>query len=142
MMLTLDLARKIIADALIHARTLGLKPLGVAVLDAGGHVIAFERQDGASNLRFKIAFGKANGALAVGVGSRKLFQRAQEQPYFINAVNALADGALVPVPGGVLIRSSSAQILGAVGITGDSSDNDEQCAIYAIEQAGLVADPG
>jgi uncharacterized protein GlcG (DUF336 family) len=141
-MLTLDLARKIIADALDHAHTLGLKPLGVAVLDAGGHVIAFERQDGASNLRFKIAFGKANGALAVGVGSRKLFQRAQEQPYFINAVNALADGALVPVPGGVLIRNSSARILGAVGITGDSSDKDEQCAIYAIERAGLVADPG
>ena len=141
-MLTLDLARKIIADALDHAHTLGLKPLGVAVLDAGGHVIAFERQDGASNLRFKIAFGKANGALAIGVGSRKLFQRAQEQPYFINAINSLADGALVPVPGGVLIRNSDSRILGAVGITGDNSDKDEQCAIYAIEQTGLVADPG
>jgi len=141
-MLTLDLARKIIAGAFDQAQSLGLKPLGVAVLDAGGHVIAFERQDGASNLRFKMAFGKANGALAIGVGSRKLFQRAQEQPYFINAINALADGALVPAPGGVLVRDSNAQILGAVGITGDNSDNDERCAIYGIEQVGLVADPG
>ena len=141
-MLTLDLARKIISGAFEHAHNLGLKPLGIAVLDAGGHVVAFERQDGASNLRFKMAFGKANGALAIGVGSRQLYQRAQEQPYFINAINALADGALIPVPGGVLVRNSDSQILGAVGVTGDNSDNDERCAIYAIEKIGLVADPG
>ncbi len=141
-MLTLDLARKMIAAAFDHASYLGLKPLGVVVLDAGGHVVAFERQDGASNLRFKMAFGKANGALAIGVGSRKLYERAQKQPYFISSINTLADGALIPVPGGVLIRNKDTEIIGAVGITGDNSDNDERCAVYAIEMTDLVADPG
>ena len=139
-MLNLGVARKIIGDVFHHAYSFGLKPMSVAVLDAGGHVIAFERQDGASNLRFKVAFGKS--ALAMGVGSRKLYQRAQKQPYFINAINALADGALVPVPGGILIRNSDTKIIGAVGITGDNSDSDDVYAVYAIEQAGLIADPG
>jgi len=141
-MLTLDIARKLISGVFEHAATLELKPLGVAVLDPGGHVIAFEKQDGASNMRFQIAFGKANGALAMGLGSRTLYERAKNQPYFINAMNTLANGALVPVPGGILIRDDTSRIIGAVGVTGDNSNNDERCAIHAIENLGLVADAG
>ncbi len=142
LMLNLEIARQIIHYTFAHAITLELKPLSVAVLDPGGHVIAFERQDGSSNLRFKMAHGKANGALAIGAGSRMLYNRAQEQPYFINSINALADGALIPVPGGVLIRDADHNIIGAVGVTGDSSDNDEQCAVFGIEHVGMVPDPG
>jgi len=140
--ITLEQARAIIAAALAKASDAGLKPLAVVVLDAGGHTTAFERQDGASAMRFKLAHGKAYGAIAMGLGSRALYQRAQEQPYFIDAMNALADGALVPVPGGVLIRDESATLIGAVGVTGDNSDNDEICAIAGVEAAGLVADAG
>jgi uncharacterized protein GlcG (DUF336 family) len=131
-----------ITTALAKGRAMGLKPLSVAVLDAGGHVKAFEREDGASNLRFQVAHGKANGALAIGMGSRGLFKRAQEQPYFVEALNGLANGALVPVPGGVLVKDASGEIVGAVGITGDTSDNDEACAIAGIEAAGFAADAG
>ena len=140
--ISLEQARVIIAGALAKAGDAGLKPLAVVVLDAGGHTTAFERQDGASAMRFKLAHGKAYGAIAMGLGSRALYQRAQEQPYFIDAMNALADGALVPVPGGVLIRDESATLIGAVGVTGDNSDNDEICAIAGVEAAGLVADAG
>lgn len=141
-MISLDLARQIIGDTFEHAKTIELKPLSVAVLDMGGHLIAFERQDGASNMRFGIAYGKANGALAMGIGSRALFERAKKEPFFVDAINSLADGALIPVPGGVLVRDGGNKIIGAVGVTGDTSDNDEVCAVYAIEKAGLVADPG
>jgi len=140
--ISLEQARVIIAGALAKAGDAGLKPLAVVVLDAGGHTTAFERQDGASAMRYKLAHGKAYGAIAMGLGSRALYQRAQEQPYFIDAMNALADGALVPVPGGVLIRDESATLIGAVGVTGDNSDNDEICAIAGVEAAGLVADAG
>ena len=139
---TLAQARKIIASAFEEAARLKLKPLAVVVLDDGGHSVAFERQDGASAMRFKIAHGKAYGAIAMGLGSRTLFERAQAQPYFVSAMNSLADGALVPVPGGVLIRDGDGTLLGAVGVTGDNSDNDESCAVVGIEAAGLVADPG
>lgn len=138
----LELARTIIAGAFAKAAEKGLKPLGVIVLDAGGHTIAFERQDGASAMRFKIAHGKAYGAIAMGLGSRALYERVQKQPYFIDAMNALADGALVPVPGGVLIRDSQGALIGAAGVTGDNSDNDEIYAVAGIEAAGLVADTG
>lgn len=141
MTLTLTSAQKIIDVALAKGRELDLKPLTVAVLDAGGHLKAMAREDETSTLRPDIAHGKAHGAIALGLGSRAIFNRAQEQPYFIQSVNALAGGALVPVPGGVLIRDGG-QIIGAVGITGDTSDNDEACAIAAIEAAGLTADPG
>jgi uncharacterized protein GlcG (DUF336 family) len=142
MTLTLEHARKIITVALEKGNSMGLKPLTVAVLDAGGALIALERSDGASRMRPDIATGKANGAIALGMGSRSIFNRAQEQPYFIQAMNALADGVLVPVPGGVLIRSGNGDIVGAVGITGDSSDNDEACAVAAIEAIGFTADIG
>ena len=139
---SLDDSRKIITAAFDKGKAMGLNPLAVAVLDAGAHLKAFERQDGASNMRFGIAHGKANGALAMGLGSRALFNRAQEQPYFIDAMNGLAGGALVPVPGGVLVTTKDGDLVGAVGVTGDTSDNDEACAIAGIEAAGFVADPG
>lgn len=141
MTLTLETAQKIITTALAKGRELELKPLTVAVLDAGGHLKALAREDGTSTLRPDIAQGKANGAIAMGLGSRAIFKRAQEQPFFVQAMNGLAKGALVPVPGGVLIRDESG-IVGAVGITGDTSDNDEICAIAGIEAVGLSADPG
>jgi uncharacterized protein GlcG (DUF336 family) len=139
---TLSDARTIVDTAVARGRELGLKPLTVAVLDSGGALKLLERADGASHMRPEIAIGKAYGAIAMGLGSRTLFQRAQEQPYFIQAMNALARGSLVPVPGGVLIRGDDGAIVGAVGITGDSSDNDETCAVAAIEAAGFVADAG
>jgi|TARA_R110002072_G_scaffold38138_24_gene110590 uncharacterized protein GlcG (DUF336 family) len=138
--LTLSQANKIIESALAKAADLGLNPLTVAVLDAGGHLIALARQDGASPLRPKVAQGKANGAVALGMSSRKLFERAEQQPYFVQSLNGLADGNLVPVPGGVLVRDPAGRVMGAVGITGDSSDNDEICAVAGIEAVGLQAD--
>ena len=140
--ITLQQARVIIGGAFSKAADAGLKPLAVVVLDAGGHTTAFERQDGASAMRFKIAHGKAYGAIAMGLGSRAIYERVQKQAFFLDAMNALADGALVPVPGGVLIRDAEGALLGAAGITGDNSGNDEMCAIAGIKAAGLVADTG
>ena len=141
MTLTLDLARKLADLCLDRANEMNLKPLTVAVLDASGHLKVLLRQDGTSLLRSEIAQGKARGAIGMGLGSRALYNRAQEQPYFIQAMNTIADGSLVPVPGGVLIRKDG-EIIGAVGITGDTSDNDEACAVAAIEALGLQADGG
>ena len=141
MTLTLDLARKLADLCLDRAREINLKPLTVAVLDASGHLKVLLRQDGTSLLRSEIAQGKARGAIGLGMGSRGIYARAQEQPYFIQAMNALSGGSLVPVPGGVLIRKDGG-IIGAVGITGDTSDNDEACAVAAIEALGLQADAG
>jgi uncharacterized protein GlcG (DUF336 family) len=140
--LTLDIARKILDVALAKGIEKKLKPLVVTILDARGCVKITAAQDGTSLLRSEIAHGKAYGALSLGMGSRAIFQRAQEQAYFVDAVNALAQGRLVPVPGGVLIQDSSSKLLGAVGISGDTSDNDEACAIAGIEAAGLKANPG
>ncbi len=139
--LTLDVARKILDAALAKGLEKKLKPLAVTVLDARGCVKISAAQDGTSLLRSEIAHGKAYGALALGMGSRALFQRAQEQAYFVGAVNTLAQGRMVPVPGGVLIQDGGV-LLGAVGISGDTSDNDEACAIAGIEAAGLKANPG
>jgi len=141
-MIDLETARAIIAAARSHAKTAELKPLTVVVLDAGGHVLAAEREDGASIKRFEIAFGKAHGALSLGLGSRALMERAEQQPYFIAAVTSAVGGALVPVPGGVLVRDSDGALIGAVGVTGDTSDNDEAAAIAGIEAAGLTGQAG
>jgi uncharacterized protein GlcG (DUF336 family) len=140
--LTLDTARKIIDTALAKGLEKKLNPLAVAVLDARGCMKAFAAQDGTSLKRGEIAHGKAYGALSLGMGSRAIFKRAQEQAYFIGAVNALVQGALVPVPGGVLILDASGGLLGAVGISGDTSDNDEACAIAGIDAAGFTANAG
>ncbi len=136
--MNLDLAQTLISTAIAHGKSQGFNPLTVAVIDAGGHLVALARSDGSSNLRPEIAQGKAKGAIAMGLGSRALFKRAEEQPYFIQSMNALNSGDLVPVPGGVLIRREGA-VIGAIGITGDTSDNDEACAVAAIEAAGLTA---
>jgi uncharacterized protein GlcG (DUF336 family) len=137
--MNLELAQQIIAAAHAYGARCELQPLSVVVLDAGGQVRAFEREDGASNARFEIAFGKANGALALGIGSRALMARAEQQPYFIAAAAAAIGGALVPVPGGVLVQTPDGALIGAVGITGDTSDNDEAAAVSAIEAVDLVA---
>ncbi len=140
--LTLDVARKILDVALAKGVELKLKPLVITILDARGCTKITAAQDGTSLLRSEIAHGKAFGALAMGMGSRALFKRAQEQAYFIDAVNTLAQGRLVPVPGGVLIQDNSGALLGAVGVSGDTSDNDETCAVAGIEAAGLKANVG
>lgn len=119
----------------------GLKPLTVVVLDAGGHVITVEREDGSSNNRFEIAYGKAYGALALGVGSRSLMARAEQQPYFINSAAAAIGGKLIPVPGGVLVKDETGTIVGCVGVSGDTSDNDELAAISGIKAASLTPQP-
>ena len=140
--ITIDQARQIVAAALAHGHAEGMQPLAVLVLDAGGHAVAFEREDGASNLRFQVADGKAYGALGMGIGSRALFERAQQAPSFVQAVNGAFGGRLIPVPGGVLVRDADSALIGAVGISGDNSDNDEAAAVAGIEAAGLTADTG
>ena len=140
--ITLRKARTIIAKALATGREAGMQPLAVCVLDAGGHLKAFEREDGASNGRFDIARGKASGALEMGLGSRSLHKRAENQAYFLLAVGRIFENGLVPVPGGVLVRDRKGKLIGAVGISGDNSDNDEAAAIAGIEAAGFAADPG
>ena len=140
--LDLETARTIVAGARAHAASEGFKPMTVVVLDAGGHVVAVEREDGSSTKRFEIGFGKAHGAISLGIGSRSIMQRAEQQPYFVAAVTHAVGGSLVPVPGGVLIKSGDGTLLGAVGVTGDTSDNDEAAAVAGIEAAGLTAEPG
>lgn len=140
--ISLSKANRIIGAVLAKGKTLALKPLAVVVLDAGGHVKAFQRQDGASMLRFEIASGKAFGALAVGVGSRWLNAQAETRPHFLEGLSGISGGRIVPVPGGVLIRDRRSRIVGAVGVTGDTSGNDELCAIAGIEAAGYLPDAG
>ena len=140
--LTLEQAQAIIATALTHGTDQKLQPLAVVVLDARGVLKAFAAQDGTSLRRAEIAQGKAHGALAFGIGSRALAKRAATSPHFIAAVTHAVGGSLIPVPGGVLIRDAGSQTVGAVGISGDNSDNDEAAAIAGITAAGLVADPG
>jgi uncharacterized protein GlcG (DUF336 family) len=141
--LTLDAARTIVATALEAARARGLKPLAVVVYDARGSLKCVQAEDGTSLRRAEVAMGKANGALALGLGSRALHARAEAQAYFLTAVGQVAGPAgLVPVPGGVLIRARDGRLLGAVGISGDTSDNDEACAVAGIEAAGLLPETG
>ncbi|MGE0283237.1 MAG: heme-binding protein [Rhizobiaceae bacterium] len=137
--LTLAEANTIITTAFAKGADLKLKPLGVAVLDAGGHTLAFQRQDGATFIRYEVASGKAYGALAVGTSSRKLGASAVERPHFFTGLSAVSGGRIVPVAGGVLVRRDG-EIIGAVGISGDTSDNDELCAVAGIEAAGLTAE--
>ncbi|WP_129794392.1 heme-binding protein [Sphingosinicella sp. CPCC 101087] len=135
--ITLDQANRIIAATFAKGGELGLKPLSVAVLDPGGHLIAFQRQDASSILRPQIAMGKAGGALALGVSSRAIGEMAAERPSFIAALGPIAPLGVVPAAGGVIVRNATGNILGAVGVTGDTSDNDEACALAGIAAAGL-----
>jgi uncharacterized protein GlcG (DUF336 family) len=142
MPLSLAQASTILDVAFKTGRDAKLQPLSVAVLDAGGHLVAFKREDKSGILRFDIAFGKAWGALGMGFGSRNLAGRAAKTPQFFTMLAAASGGRMITNPGGVLIRDSAGDVIGAVGISGDSADNDEKCAIAGIAAAGLTADPG
>lgn len=139
--LTLTAASIMIDAALAEARAKGVLPLAVAVLDAGAHLVALKRQDGASLMRPQIAIAKATGALGMGYNSRELAKRANAAPVFYSALFAISGGAMAPSPGGVLIRDVDGKILGAVGISGDTGDADEVCAIVGVLAGGLVPDP-
>lgn len=140
--LTLAQASAIVDAALEKGRALNLAPLTVVVLDAGGHVVALKREDRSGIMRVEIATGKAWGALGVGAGSRMMFERSEKQPVFVTALAAVSQGRMVPVPGGVIVRGDTGDIVGAVGISGDVSDQDEACAVAGIEAAGLKAQTG
>lgn len=140
--ITLAQADAIADRALQAGRERQFQPLTVAVLDAGGHLKVLKRDDGASLLRPDIAVGKAWGALGMGFGGRELARRAEKMPAFFTALNAMSDGRMVPVAGGALIRDRSGAVVGAIGISGDTSDNDEVCLIAGVESQGLVADTG
>ena len=139
MSVTLAQASTIVDVALKKGRETNCAPLTVAVLDAGGHLVAFKREDKSGILRYDIAYGKAWGALGMGFGSRELSERAGKNPVFFGALAVIAQGRFVPVPGGVLIKNADGAVLGAVGISGDTSDKDETCAVAGIEAAGLKA---
>ncbi|WP_252193036.1 heme-binding protein [Rhizobium sp. CSW-27] len=134
-------ATTIIDAALVEARARSLAPLAVAVLDAGGHLIAYRREDGAGIVRFDIAYGKAWGSLGMGFGTRELTERAAKNPAFITVLSTVSGGRMVPSPGGVLVVDAEGIVIGAVGISGDIGDNDEICAIAGIEKAGFRAAP-
>lgn len=140
--LHLETANTIVTAALQKARTMNTSPLAVAVLDETGQLQSFQREDETSLMRTDVAIGKAWGALGMGRSSRVLGSVAAERPHFVQALTAVAQGRLVPVPGGVLIRDGSQSIIGAVGISGDTSDIDEECAVAGIEAVGLTADTG
>ena len=140
--LTLEMANTIATAALRKAREINASPLAVAVLDETGQMKSFQREDETSLMRTDVATGKAWGALGMGRSSRVLGKIAEDRPHFVQALTTVAQGKLVPVPGGVLIRDASQSIIGAVGISGDTSDIDEDCAVAGIEAAGLTADTG
>lgn len=139
--LTLDAAAAIVDAALARGRALDFMPLTVAVLDAGGHLVAFKRETGSGIVRPEIAVGKAWGSLGMGISSRQLRDRLADRPTFVNALAVASGGRLVPVPGGVLIRDAAGAVIGAVGVSGDTSDKDEYCAIFAVEAAGYTPEP-
>jgi uncharacterized protein GlcG (DUF336 family) len=142
MSVTLAQASSIVDVALKKARELKQMPQTLVVLDIGGHVVCAKREDGSGIIRFEIAVGKAYGALGMGWGSRTMMERAAQNPNFLTAIAAASGGRLVPNPGGVLIRDAGGTIIGALGISGDTADNDEIIAVAGIEAAGLKADPG
>jgi uncharacterized protein GlcG (DUF336 family) len=142
MSVTLAQASSIVDAALKKARELKQMPQTVVVLDPGGHVVCAKREDGSGIIRYEAAVGKAYGALGMGWGSRTMMERAAQNPNFLTSIVAASGGRLVPNPGGVLIRDAGNAIIGAVGISGDTGDNDEIIAVAGIEAAGLTADPG
>ncbi len=137
--LTLAQAQQIIASARAHSQAAGYKPMGIAVLDDSGHLLAFAREDGASMFRFDVAVGKAWGAIGMGASSRALAQRAKDNPNFFTALAATAGGKLLPQTGAVLIKNAAGQTLGAVGASGGTGDEDEAICIAGVQSAGLVA---
>ena len=137
----LTAAEKIIDAALAARRKEGLMPLVVAVLDSGGNLVAYKREDGSGVMRFDIAFGKAWGCLGMGMSTRLIRDRLAQRPAFLGALACVSDGRFIPVPGGVLILDAAGNAIGAVGISGDASDKDEYCAIEGIKAAGLASEP-
>ena len=133
-------ARTIIRKTLAKGEEMGFKPLSVVILDSGGHVKAFERSDGAAPGRFGIAHGKAYGAVMLGMAGTAQMARAEQQAYFMAAVNGVYGGQVVPVPGGILVHDKRGAVIGAVGVTGDTSDNDVIAAMAGIEAAGLTGE--
>jgi len=142
MSITLAQAQTIATKALAKGKELGFAPLTVVVLDAGGTAVCLMREDGSSLLRPEIATGKAWGTLGMGFGGRELARRAKAVPQFFSALSDMSGGRMVSVPGGVLVRDGTGTVVGAVGISGDTSVNDETCAVHGIEAAGLTADTG
>jgi uncharacterized protein GlcG (DUF336 family) len=140
--LTLDHCRKIVDAALSFARETSLNPLAVVVLDARGALRSAAAEDGSSLARWRVAFGKANAALSLGMGSRKLAAAAVERPHFLTGLTTVLSDGIVPVPGGVLIRNSKGEVIGAAGASGDTSDNDEAALVHAIRSAGFTPDAG
>ena len=139
-MITLKKAQTILSKTLAKGREAGMKPLTVVVLDAGGHMIACAREDGASAGRVKLAEGKAYGAVMLGMPGSAQNARAETQAYFVQAMNGLYDGRFVPVQGGVLVRDKKGAVIGAVGVTGDTSENDAAAALAGIEAAGFTGE--
>ena len=139
--LSLALANAILNECLAVRQKEGLLPLAVAVLDAGGQLVAFQREDGCGLLRYDIAFGKAWAALGMGMSTRLIRDRLANRPAFQGALSAASDGRFIPVPGGVLILNAPSAVIGAVGVSGDASDRDEFCAIHAIQHVGLGCEP-
>jgi uncharacterized protein GlcG (DUF336 family) len=140
--LALEQASTIVDQALEKGRELKLQPLTVVVLDAGGQLKAMKREDRSSLLRPEIAMGKAWGVLGMGFGGREFARRAAANPTFLQSLMVASGGRIVPVPGGVLIRDAVGDIVGSVGISGDTSDKDEICAVHGVRSAGLVPDTG
>lgn len=138
--ITQDAARVIIHDTMAYGREKDMKPLSVVVVDAGGHLLAFERADGAPPGRFDIARGKAYGSVMLGIGGTAQRDRAEAQAYFITAAGGVYDGKLIPVPGGILVRNDSGDVIGAVGVTGDTSENDLEAGSVGIKAVGLTPD--
>jgi uncharacterized protein GlcG (DUF336 family) len=141
-LLDFELAARLAAATLRHARAEGVCPLAAAVLDAAGHPLAVLRDEQASFLRPQIATGKARGCLGMGFGGRELARRAQAMPAFFDAINSLTGGEVIPVAGGILLRDGEGRLLGAIGVSGDTSDNDERCALLAIDELGLRGETG
>lgn len=135
-------ATRIVDASLAKGRELSLEPLTVFVLDAGGHLVSAKREDDSGILRCELAMGKAYGALGFGLGSRELAKRAQKVPSFISSASDASGGRLVPAPGGVLIRNADGKVIGAVGISGDTGENDEVCAVAGIEAVNLSPETG
>ncbi|MBV6307132.1 heme-binding protein [Candidimonas humi] len=140
--LTLKQADAIAGGTLAKGKELGLAPLTVVVLDAGGHAVVLKRDDGSSIMRPELATAKAWGALGMGFGGRELARRANKAPGFFAALNSISDGRMAPVPGSALIRDGQGEVIGAVGVSGDTSENDEACLVPAVLAAGLTPDTG
>ena len=134
----LEVARQIVRGAFAEGRKLNLAPLAASVLDAGGNLVCFEREDGAGIVRFNITFAKAWGSLGMGFSSRELARRSQQNPTFFATLAAVSDGRMAPSPGGLLIADATGAVIGAIGVSGDTGDNDELCSIAGIKAAALT----